>query len=315
MLHFLLRRGALIVPTLFGVTVIVFLMLQIVPGDPVNSILPPDASQVDRQKIIEQLGLNKPLYIQYFDWLLHVMHGDFGRSIIKRIAVNELLFEGLRNTLILSAAAGVLSFGLSIVIGVYSAYRPKSWIASLANIIGLTGVTIPNFWAALILVGVFSVMLGWLPSSGMSRIGGGDALDVMYHLILPSIAAGMTTLGIMTRMVRSTVYDILQQDFVTTLRAKGAGSYTVLLHVLKNGAPTILTVAGLQFGYLLGGSVLVETVFSWPGVGSLIYQAISQRDFPVIQAGVLVIAVLFVCLNLIVDMIHGMIDPRVRHTA
>ncbi|MFH5181840.1 ABC transporter permease [Paenibacillus sp. TAB 01] len=314
MAHFLIKRVAFMVPTLFGVTLIVFLMLQIVPGDPVNSILPPDASEANRARMIQEFGLDKPLYVQYFSWLFHIVQGDFGRSLIKRMAVNDLLFESLWNTFLLSMAAGIVSFGLSIVIGVYSAYKPKSLIASLANIIGLTGVTIPNFWAALILVGVFSVMLGWLPSSGMSSIGGGGPGDLLAHLILPAVAAGMTTLGVMTRMVRSTVYDILQQDFVTTLRAKGVSAVTVLRHVLRNGMPTILTVAGLQFGYLLGGSVLVETVFSWPGVGQLIYQAISQRDFPVIQAGVLMIAVLFVCLNLIVDLFHGMIDPRVRHT-
>jgi peptide/nickel transport system permease protein len=314
MLHFLLKRLSLMIPTLLGVTVIVFLMLQIVPGDPVNTILPPDASQADRQRITEELGLNKPLYIQYFSWLIHILQGDLGRSIIKRIAVNQLLFEGLWNTFILAMAAGVLAFSLSIAVGVYSAYNPKSWTASLANMIGLTGVAIPNFWVALILIGIFSVLLGWFPSSGMKNIGGGGIGDLLAHLILPAVAAGMTTLGVMTRMIRSTVYDLLHQDFVTTLKAKGAKSSTILFHVLKNGTPTILTVAGLQFGYLLGGSVLVETVFSWPGVGQLIYQAISQRDFPVIQAGVLIIAVMFVCLNVIVDLVHGMIDPRIRHT-
>lgn len=314
MIQFLFRRTTLIIPTLLGVSIIVFLLLQIVPGDPVSTILPPDASQADRQRIVQELGFDQPLYIQYFKWLGHVLQGDFGRSIIKRIPVNQLLFEGMWNTFILALAAGILSFGLSIIVGVYSAYKPKSWMASAANMIGLTGVSVPNFWMALILVGIFSVMLGWLPSSGMNSIGGGSFADTLSHLLLPAVAAGMTTLGIMTRMVRSTVYDLLNQDFVTTLRAKGVKPSTVLLHVLKNSTPTILTVTGLQFGYLLGGSVLVETVFSWPGVGQLIYQAISQRDFPVIQAGVLVVALLFVCLNLIVDLIHGVIDPRVRHT-
>jgi peptide/nickel transport system permease protein len=313
MAQFLLKRILLMIPMLFGVTVVVFLMLQIVPGDPVSNILPPDATEADHKRLTQELGLDKPLYIQYVSWMAHVVQGDLGQSIIKRVPINQLLLEGLWNTVILSIAAGVLSFGLGIAIGVYSAYRPKSVLASAANIIGLTGVTIPNYWAAMILIGIFSVVLGWLPSSGMSSIGGNGFGDLLLHLILPSIAAGMTTLGVMTRMVRSTVSDILAQDFVTTLRAKGAGPLTILRHVLKNGSPMILTVAGLQFGHLLGGSVLVETVFTWPGLGQLIYQAISQRDFPVIQAGVLIIAVIFIIVNLIVDALHAVIDPRIRH--
>jgi peptide/nickel transport system permease protein len=312
MLQFLLKRVLLMIPTLFGVTIVVFLMMQIVPGDPVNSILPADASQADRQRVTEELGLDKPLHIQYLTWMGNLLQGDFGRSIVKQYAVNELLSQALWNTFILAVAAGVFSLGLSLIIGVYSAYKPKSAVASLGNMIGLAGISIPNFWAGLILIGIFSVVLKWFPSSGMTSIGKGGPGDILMHLILPAIATGMTTLGVMTRMVRGTVYDLLNQDFVTTLRAKGARPFTVLIHVLKNALPTLLTVGGLQLGYLIGGSVLVETVFSWPGIGQLIYQAISQRDFPIIQAGVLVIAVVFVVLNVIVDMVHALVDPRLR---
>jgi len=312
MAGFILKRCLLMIPTLLGVTVIVFLMLQIVPGDPVNSLLSPDATEEDRQRIEQELGLDKSLVVQYFSWIGNTLQGDFGRSIIKQLAVNDLLFDALGNTFILAFGAAVFAFSLSLIIGVYSAYHPKSWIASLGNIIGLTGVSIPNFWAALILIGIFSVMLGWLPSAGMKGIGGGGISDTITHLILPAIAVGMTTLGVMTRMIRSSVVDLLQKDFIITLQAKGAGTFIILMHVLKNCTPTILTVAGLQVGYLIGGSVLVETVFSWPGVGQLIYQGISQRDFPIIQAGVLVISILFVLINLIVDILHAVVDPRIR---
>lgn len=313
MFQFILKRCLLMIPTLLGVTIIVFLMLQIVPGDPVNAILPAEATEEDRLRVEQELGLDRPLAVQYFTWLGRAVEGDFGRSIIRQLEVNSLLVEAVQNTFLLAMGAAAFSFSLSLLIGVYSAYHPKSWVASLGNIIGLTGVSIPNFWAALLLIGVFSVVLGWLPSTGMASVLGGGPGDIFMHLILPAIATGLTTLGVMTRMIRSTVIDLLQKDFVITLRAKGASSWVILLHVLKNCTPTILTVAGLQFGYLLGGSVLVETVFSWPGVGQLIYQAISQRDFPIIQAGVLVISVVFVLLNLIVDLLHAIIDPRVRH--
>lgn len=313
MFQFILKRCLLMIPTLLGVTIIVFLMLQIVPGDPVNTILPADATEEDRLRVEQELGLDQPLVVQYLNWLGRTLEGDFGRSIIKQLEVGTLLFEAMKNTFILAIGAAFFSFILSLMIGVYSAYHPKSWIASFGNMIGLTGVSIPNFWAALLLIGLFSVILGWLPSTGMSSVGESNTFDLLNHMILPSIAAGMTTLGVMTRMIRSAVIDLLQKDFVITLKAKGASSYIILMHVLKNCTPTILTVAGLQFGYLIGGSVLVETVFSWPGVGQLIYQAISQRDFPIIQAGVLMVSIVFVLLNLMVDLLHAVIDPRVRH--
>ncbi|PKG24352.1 ABC transporter permease [Niallia nealsonii] len=313
MIPFILKRCLFMIPTLLGVTIIVFLMLQIVPGDPVNSLLSPDATEADRKRIEHELGFDKPVAVQYVDWLGRTLEGDFGRSIIKQLDVNSLLFDAMKNTIVLAFGAALFSFLLSLVIGIYSAYYPKSWIAVFGNMIGLTGVSIPNFWAGLILIGIFSVELGWFPSAGMKSVGGGGVFDTISHLILPAIAVGMTTLGVMTRMIRSSVVDLLQKDFIITLQAKGTSSFTVLLHVLKNCTPTILTVAGLQVGYLIGGSVLVETVFAWPGVGQLIYQAISQRDFPIIQAGVLVISIMFVLINLIVDILHAVIDPRIRH--
>jgi peptide/nickel transport system permease protein len=235
-----------------------------------------------------------------------------GDSIVRRLPVTDLLLPALKNTLILAIASAVISFIISLIIGVFSAYCPKSNLASKVNALSLAGIGLPNFWVGLILIGVFSVTLKWFPSSGMAAVGQGGVMDVVRHLILPTVATVLSTVGVMTRMIRSTVSGILQQDFVFALQAKGSGSLKILRHVLRNGMPTILNVTGLQFGYLLGGSVLVETVFSWPGVGQVIYQAIGQRDFPVVQAGVLIIAIAFVMINLIVDAVHATMDPRVR---
>ncbi|MBD2847039.1 ABC transporter permease [Paenibacillus sp. IB182496] len=312
MLNFLLRRIVYMIPTLLGVSFVVFMLIQIVPGNPVDALLPPEASQEAKENMIRDLGLDRPLLLQYMNWLGKVVQGDFGQSIIKKYSINELMGEALANSMLLALASSLFSFFFAVLLGVYAAYRPNSWVASLGNMLAICGISVPNFWGGLILMGVFGIMLGWLPPMGMTSMGGGGFLDVLAHLVLPAVAAGMVTLGTMTRMVRSNVYELLNQEFVLTLRAKGARPITILLHVMKNATPPILTVAGLQFGNLLGGSVLVETVFSWPGLGHLIYQGITQRDYPIIQAGILVISIFFVVLNIIVDALHALIDPKVQ---
>lgn len=313
MASFILKRIALMIPTLLGVSIIVFLMLKIVPGDPVNSIVPPDASESERAAVRAQLGLDKPIVAQYGIWLGRVVQGNLGDSITRRLPVTEMLLPALKNTVLLTAASALTAFLIALVVGVFGAYRPNSRIAALFNGLSLASIGLPNFWAALILIGIFSVALGWLPSTGMSTIGSSGAGDTIKHLILPTAATALSSVGVMTRMVRSTVSGILKQDFIFVLQAKGVRSWTILRHVLRNGMPTILNVTGLQFGALLASSVLVETVFAWPGIGQVIYQAIGQRDFPVVQAGVLIIAIAFVLLNLLVDAVHAAMDPRVRH--
>jgi peptide/nickel transport system permease protein len=309
---FIWKRLLLMIPTLLGVTIVVFLMLKIVPGDPVNALVPTDATEAEREAVRARLGLDQPIFVQYANWLARVVRGDLGDSLVRRLPVADLLLPALQNTLLLAITAAIVSFAVALAVGVYSAYYPKSSLAATFNALSLAGIGLPNFWVALILIGVFSVALGWLPSAGMKSAGGGSFADIIRHLILPVAATVLSTVGVMTRMVRSTVSGILQQDHIFVLRAKGISPTKVLLHVLRNGMPTILNVAGLQFGYLLGGSVLVETVFSWPGVGQVIYQTIGQRDFPVVQAGVLIIAIAFVGINLIVDAAHAALDPRVR---
>jgi peptide/nickel transport system permease protein len=314
MLPFLARRLALAVPTLLGVSLVIFGLLYIVPGDPLDSILPPDATQEQRERVAEALGFNQPVPVQYVRWLGRVVQGDLGVSLARNRPVGRLLGEAVLNTLVLAAAAGVFALVLGMALGTLAALRHGTWVDRVVRVVSVTGVSVPPYWAVLLLITVFAVQLRWLPASGMRSVTGDGGLgDLLAHLLLPALAASMVTLGLMARMVRTSVLDVLNQDYILTLRAKGMGAITILAHTLKNAAPPIMTVGGLQIGHLLGGSVLVETVCGWPGVGQLIYQSISQRDVPVTQGGVLMVALVFVLLNLAVDVLHGIVDPRIRH--
>ncbi len=313
MLPFLARRLALVVPTLLGVSIVIFGLLYIVPGDPLDSILPPDASREQRERVARAMGFDQPVPVQYARWLGRVVQGDLGTSLARNRPVATLLGEAVFNTLVLAAAAGVLALVLGLVFGTLGAARHGTWVDGVVRAVSVTGVSIPPYWVALLLITVFAVQFRWLPASGMRSVtGDGGVGDVLAHLILPAIAAAMVTIGLMARMVRSSVLDVLHQDYILTLRAKGMGAAAIMAHTLKNAAPPIMTVGGLQIGHLLGGSVLVETVCGWPGVGQLIYQSISQRDVPVTQGGVLMVALVFVLLNLAVDVLHGVVDPRIR---
>jgi peptide/nickel transport system permease protein len=313
MLPFLARRLLLAVPTLLGVSVVIFGLLYIVPGDPLDSILPPDASRETRERVAHALGFDQPVPLQYAAWLGRVLHGDLGTSLARNRPVATMLLEAVGNTLVLAVAAGLIAVLLGLALGTLAAWRHGTWVDRTVRAVSVSGVSIPPYWVALLLIIVFAVQLHWLPASGMRSVTGDGGLgDLLSHLILPAIAASLVALGLMARMVRASVLDILHQDFVLTLRAKGMGAGVVLQHTLKNAAPPIMTVAGIQIGHLLGGSVLVETVTGWPGVGQLIYQAISQRDVPVTQGGVLMVSLLFVLLNLTVDVLHGVVDPRIR---
>ncbi len=313
MLPFLARRLLLAVPTLLGVSIVIFGLLYIVPGDPLDSILPPDATKEMRERTAHSLGFDQPVPVQYVAWLDRVLHGDLGTSLARNRPVATMLLEAAGNTLVLAIAAGIIAVGLGLALGTLAAWCHGTWVDRAVRAISVAGVSIPPYWVALLLIIVFAVQLHWLPASGMRSVTGDGGLgDLLSHLLLPALAASMVALGLMARMVRASVLDILHQDFILTLRAKGMGPGAVLRHTLKNAAPPIMTVAGIQIGHLLGGSVLVETVTGWPGVGQLIYQAISQRDVPVTQGGVLMVSLLFVVLNLTVDVLHGVVDPRIR---
>jgi peptide/nickel transport system permease protein len=310
---YIARRLLLGIPTLLGVTGIVFLLMHLAPGDPVSAMLPPDAPQAVVQMVRHEMGLDRPLPVQYALWLGRVARGDLGRSITTRRPVIEDIRSAVGNTFLLAVSAACLGFALGSSLGVVSAFSTGRWMDKVGSAAAIAGVSLPHYWVAILLVIVFSVELNWLPAMGMQDTGAETGgWDIARHMILPTIALSLIPTGTVSRMVRASVLEILSQDFVLTLRAKGLWSRTVARHVVKNAAPPALTLMGLQFGYLLGGSVLVETVFNWPGSGYLLNLAILQRDFPVLQGTILVLASFFVVLNLLVDVLQGVIDPRIR---
>jgi peptide/nickel transport system permease protein len=311
--RFLSRRVALAIPILLGVSLVVFFTIKLIPGDPVASLLGPNASPRDRAALVERLGLNQPLPRQYIAWLMGVGRGDLGRSIAKQTPVLPMVVSAMINTLILTMFAAVVAMVGGVALGLISALRRGRAAASAASATSLVAVSAPQYSVGLILIVVFAVTLGWFPAVGMYDARDQSLGSLLHHLVLPGITAALVPMGIIARMFRSSLLDELSKDYVEALRARGLPRRRVIVHAVHNTVPTMLTVAGLQFGYLLGGVVFVETIFSWPGVGLLVFQAISQRDLPVIQAGVLVSALAFVVLNLMVDAAHGAVDPRIRH--
>jgi peptide/nickel transport system permease protein len=306
------RRLVLAVPTLLGASIIVFAMVHLAPGDPISAILPVDASKEQIDDIKKSYGFDRPLPVQYLKWLGRVVQGDLGRSIATRRAVILDVRDSLANSLVLAVSSSVLAFGVGIALGLLAAFRQGRALDKIASAIAVIGVSVPHYWAGIILIIIFSVQLNWLPAMGASSDDG--LVGYLRHMTLPTIALALIPLGVIARVARSAALDILNQEFVLALRAKGLAHRRVFQHVVKNAAPQIITVLGLQFGFQLGGSVLVEAVFSWPGTGYLLNLAIFQRDMPVLQGVILVLATFFVLLNLLVDVLQTYIDPRIaRH--
>jgi peptide/nickel transport system permease protein len=312
---YIVRRIVYAAPVALGVALLVFLLVHIAPGDPISAILPADAPQELVTKLKAYYGFDKPLPIQFLRWLVVVLQGDFGTSIASGRPVAEIIGRSLGNTLILAASASILAFSLASVLGTLAAYARRPIVDRLITAISIIGVSVPHYWLAMVLVIVFSVELGLLPPMGIGPdSAGGWRFDMPHfaHMVLPTIALSVIPLGIATRSIRATMRETLNQEFVTALRAKGLKRRQVLGHVVKNAAAVCLAVMGLQLGNLIGGSILIETVFSWPGTGFLLNSAIFARDLPVLQGTTLVLAMFFVGLNLIVDMAQTLIDPRIR---
>lgn len=304
MRRLLLHRLALLVPTLLGVGLLVAGFLRLVPGDPVEIMLGESATPGDVAALRHELGLDQPLPAQLLGFLTRAARGDLGRSIAFRAPVLHVVLARYPATLELAAAALALALAVAVPLGVVAAVRPRSVADRLVRVVSLAGVCLPSFWLGPLLVLVFSLHLGWLPVSGRGTL---------RHLVLPAVtlASGMT--GILVRLTRTSMLAVLREDFVRTARAKGAGEWRVLVvHALRNALPPVATVAALQAGALLAGAVITETIFAWPGVGRLVVQAIDARDYPLVQGCVLAIGVGYVLVNAAADLLHGLLDPRLR---
>ena len=309
-----LRRLLLAVPVLFGVSVLVFAVLHLAPGDPAAIMLGAQATKEDVQRLHRDLGLDQPLVVQYFTWIGQVARGDLGRSIpLGRAVLPEVLLR-FKATLLLTAGALVIAVVLGLVAGIVSAVKQYSWLDRLSMGVAVTGVSLPVFWTGIMLIIIFALQLRWFPSSGMSSPYGSGVADVLWHLVLPAVTLGTASAAALARLTRSSVLEIIRQDYVRSARAKGLAERAVIArHVLKNAINPIITVLGVQVGFLLGGAILTETVFSWPGLGSMMVRAIQARDYPLVQGGVLLIATTFVVVNLAVDLLYALFDPRIRY--
>jgi peptide/nickel transport system permease protein len=311
----LLCRLGMAIPTLLGVSVVVFFLMSVLPGDPLAGLLAQDATAADRAALTHSLGLDAPLPVRYVRWVGDVLHGDFGYSPYRRRDVSELLGAAFSNTVRLAVAAAALGISTGLTLGTLAALMRGRVMDRLVSMLAMTGISIPSYWVAILLIIIFSATLKWLPAGGMYSANGGGFLDYVKHVAMPAFASAFVSIGVIARMTRASLLETYGLDFVDMLRAKGLRGWQVLWHVAKTATSPVLTVTGLQVGFLLGGSVLVETIFSWPGLGQLIFQAIAARDFKVLQAGVLVVAVTFVLMNLLVDVLQLLIDPRLRKAA
>ena len=304
------------IPIVISVALVCFLLVHITPGDPLVAVLPADASQELAAQLRAAYGFDRPLPVQFGLWLWRALHGDLGNSIATgRPVLAEVHARGRQHRDAGDCGRHHRLHARAVLLGLIAGYFRDTWIDKVATSIAIAGVSVPHYWLGMVLVIIFSVQLNWLPAVGAGPGGSGAwAWDWahLHYLVLPAITTSVIPMGIITRTVRALTGDILSQDFVEALRAKGLRETGVFRHVIKNAAPTALAVMGLQLGYMLGGSILIETVFSWPGSGLLLNSAIFQRDLPLLQGTILVLALFFVFLNLLVDIAQAAIDPRIK---
>ncbi len=317
--RYLIRRIFLMLPTLLIVTFLVFLLLYLSPGDPVLMLVPMDEidqlSDEEMRQLRQELGLDRPIYAQYADWLLGVLRGDLGRSIHQRRPVYDLLATRFPVTLELALLSVFVASVVAIPIGIYTAVRPGGVGDFIGNIVALMGVSAPNFWVALILIVIFAVQLRWLPAGGFARISD-DPIRHVERMILPVITLSTALMAVTMRLTRSSMLEVLNEDYVRTARSKGLGQRRIVfVHALKNALIPVVTTVGLQVGRILGGTIVIEVIFSFPGMGKLLLDAIFARDFPVVQGAVLLITLSFMAINLLVDLTYASIDPRIRYAA
>ncbi len=302
---YIIRRLLLTVPVLFGVSLIIFIIIRLIPGDPAVAIAGVHASREYIEQVREDLQLDEGLHVQYATFMRNLLRGDLGRSTYSRRPVTVELRERFPNTVVLTVAALLIASIVGISAGILAASRQNSLFDNTSMLFSLFGVAAPVFWLALMLQLLFSVQLGWLPAAGRGT---------PLHLVLPAVTLGAASTGLIARITRSSMIEVLKQDYINTARAKGVQEKTVIYrHALKNALIPVVTIMGLQFGILLGGAVLTETVFAWPGIGRLLVDSILARDYPVVQGAVLLLAVVFVFINLAVDILYAFLDPRISY--
>jgi len=305
MLRYIINRLFLTIPVVIAVSILVFLFIHLIPGDPVEMMLGETATIANIEEIRHMLGLDKPLGIQFLDFMKNLLRGDLGRSIISRRPVMQIVLERYPATIKLTVASAIVALIISIPLGTLAAVKHYSWIDNLSMIFALLGVSMPNFWLGPLLIILFSLTLGWLPPSGY---GGFE------YIILPAITLGTAMSASLTRLVRSSMLEVLDQEYIKTARAKGLRERLVIYrHALRNALIPVITVFGMQIGSLLSGALITETIFSWPGVGRLFIESIFRRDFPLVQGCVLVIALTYVFVNFVVDITYGFINPKIRY--
>ncbi|QKY69892.1 ABC transporter permease [Lentibacillus sp. CBA3610] len=333
MFAYTMRRLLMLIPVLVGMTLITFSIVHLIPGNPAQVILGETATATAIQDLEESMGLNEPYPIQYGVYVTDLLQGDLGTSLRSKGEISTEILPRLAATFELTFFAMVFAIFIGVNAGIISAWKQNSWFDFLAMLFALVGVSMPIFWLALMEQWVFAQELGWLPAYGressrdpmepityfyvldsLLHMDFARTVEVLKHLVLPSIALGTIPMAIIARMTRSSMLEVMNSDYIRTVRAKGSGQFFVIYkHALKNAIIPVLTVIGLQTGVLLGGAILTETIFSWPGVGRYVYEAINYRDYPVIQSGILVIAFLFVIINLVVDLLYSYIDPRIKY--
>jgi peptide/nickel transport system permease protein len=312
--RYILKRLVSAVPVLLGITVIVFLIMAAIPGDPATAILGSYATPENVEKLNRDLGLDEPLVQRYFIWLGNILRGDFGTSFsLNRPVIDEVL-ERFNATLILAGTAFVLCSLVGVAAGVVSAARQYGWADRIITFSVLIGISIPSFFLGMMMILVFAVNLRWLPVSGMYAIyGGGDLPDLVRHLIMPATALAVVATGVIARLSRSAMLEVLRQDYIRTARAKGVGEGRVVwAHALKAAMVSIIPVLGIQAGFVLSGAVYIEIVFQWPGVGRMLVDAILTRDILLVQGGVVFVAACYVMFNIAVDVAQSLLDPRIK---
>ena len=312
MKKYLFRRIIQLPIILLGVVIVTFLIIQLSPGDPAVTIAGSSARPEDIEAIREQLGLNQPLWKQFLDYLVNLLHGDFGRSFLRKTEISGDIWTAFINSLYLMIFARIWSVLIAIPLGILSALKQNTWIDKACMSLSLAGISIPQFWLGLMLMLLFGLRLKWLPLSGMGASF--FSIDGLKHAVLPMFMLGLPQMASIARLTRSEMLEVLRQDYIRTAKAKGLRKRVIIYkHALKNASLPLVTVIGTQTGYMLGGSVVIENIFAWPGLGRYTVNAIVGNDYPAIQASILFFAITFLLVNLVVDIIYSVLDPRIKY--